>query len=152
MNSKVTGITKRIDELKVLEKEMKFGEIFHWSDSLITPTWIKSFEKGFGIFAENRLQEIRKLSVIKQWRYIETKHNPVDLITRKRLNMNFVNERFWWEGPSFLKKNEDSVEKINSSEFHFRGAGVLEIKNRSAVNLAKIDFTKQVNLQEVIDI
>ena len=31
-------------------------------------------------------------------------------------------------------------------------AGVLEIKNRSALNLVKTDFTKQVNLQEVIDI
>ena len=42
--------------------------------------------------------------------------------------------------------------KINSNEFRFRDAGVLEIKNSSAVNLAKTDFTKQVNLQEVIDI
>ena len=79
MNSKVKVITNRIDELKVLEKEMKFDEIFYWSDSPITLFWIKSFEKGFGIFVENRLQEIRKLSVIKQWRYIETKHNPADL-------------------------------------------------------------------------
>ena len=44
------------------------------------------------------------------------------------------------------------VENINSNEFRFRDASVLEIKNRSAVNLAKADFTKQVNLQEVIDI
>ena len=44
------------------------------------------------------------------------------------------------------------VENINSNEFRFRDSSVLEIKNRSAVNLAKADFTKQVNLQEVIDI
>ena len=89
---------------------------------------------------------------MKQWRYIETRHNPPDLITRKRLNMNLVNEKFWWEGPSFLKKNEEFFENIISNEFRFRDAGVLEIKNRSAVNLAKADFTKQVSLQEVIDI
>ena len=35
-------------------------------------------------------------------------------------------------------------EKIN--EFRFKDADVLEIKNRSAVNLANADFTKQVNL------
>ena len=34
----------------------------------------------------------------------------------------------------------------------FRDAGVLDIKNRIALNLAKTDFTKQVNLQEVMDI
>ena len=31
-------------------------------------------------------------------------------------------------------------------------AGVSEIKNRSALTLAKTDFTKQVNLQETINI
>ena len=89
---------------------MKFDEIFYWSDSLVTLFWIKSFEKEFVIFIENRLQEIRKLSVIKQWRYIETKHNPADLITRKRLSMNLANGKFWWERPSFLKKIEEFVE------------------------------------------
>ena len=66
--------------------------------------------------------------------------------------MNLANEKFWWEGPSFLKKREEFVEKINYNEFRFRDAVVLEIKNRLAVSLAKTDFTKQVNLQEVTDI
>ena len=34
----------------------------------------------------------------------------------------------------------------------FRDAGVSEIKNRSALTLAKIDFAKHVNLQEAINI
>ena len=89
---------------------------------------------------------------IKQWRYIETEHSPADLITRKRLNMNLANEKFWWEGSFFLKKGEEFIGKINYNEFRFRDSGVLEIKNRSAVNLAKRDFTNQVNLQEIIDI
>ena len=89
---------------------------------------------------------------IKQWRYIETEHSPADLITRKRLNMNLANEKFWWEGSFFLKKGEEFIGKINYNEFRFRDSGVLEIKNRSAVNLAKTDFTNQVNLQEIIDI
>ena len=46
------------------------------------------------------------------------------LITRKRLNMNLANEKFWWEGPSLLNKGEEFVEKINSNEFRFRDAGV----------------------------
>ena len=54
------------------------------------------------------------------------------------------------KGPSFLKKKEKFVEKINSNEFRFRDAGVLEIKNSSAVNLAKTDFTKQVNFKSLL--
>ena len=38
---------------------MKFDEIFYSSDSRTTLFWIKSFENEFGIFVENRLQEIR---------------------------------------------------------------------------------------------
>ena len=57
-----------------------------------------------------------------------------------------------WGGPSFLKKNEEFSEKIISNEFRFKDADIFEIKNRSAVNLANKDFTKQVNLQEVIHI
>ena len=34
------------------------------------------------------------------------------LITKKRLEMNLTNEKFWWERPTFLKKNEEFVEKI----------------------------------------
>ena len=41
-----------IDSIKTaLEKEMKFDEIFYWSDFLITLLWIKSFEKEFDIAA-----------------------------------------------------------------------------------------------------
>ena len=43
-----------VDSIKAaLEKEVKFDEIFYWTDSLI-----RSFEKELGIFVENRRQEI----------------------------------------------------------------------------------------------
>ena len=39
-----------VDSIKAaLEKEVKFDEIFYWTDSLI-----RSFEKELGIFVENR--------------------------------------------------------------------------------------------------
>ena len=36
----------------------------------------------------------------------------VYLITKKRLDMNLTNEKFWREGLTFLKKKEEFVEKI----------------------------------------
>ena len=79
---------------------MKFDETCYWLDSLITLFWIKSFEKECDIFVENRVREIRKLTDIKQWRHIKTKHNPADLIAGKRFNINLANENFWCEGTS----------------------------------------------------
>ena len=56
-------------------------------------------------------------------------------------------------GRTFLfKKRGEFAEKIKYNEFRFRDADFLEIKKRTAVNVAKTDFTKQINLQEVIDI
>ena len=52
--------------------------------------------------------------------------------------MNLANKKFWYEGLSYLRKNEEFVEKIKFNEFRFKD--VWEIKNRSAVNLAKTDF------------
>ena len=46
--------------ITALEKEMKFDEISYWSDCLLTLFWIKSLEKEFDIFVENRLQKIRQ--------------------------------------------------------------------------------------------
>ena len=40
--------------------------------------YIRNEVKRFKIFVANRVQLIRKKSGLNQWRYIETKKNPVD--------------------------------------------------------------------------
>ena len=43
---------------------------------LFNSVLFKSFEKEFDIFVEYRVQDIKKLTNIKQWKFMETKHNP----------------------------------------------------------------------------
>ena len=34
--------------------------------------------------------------------------------------MNLANKKFWYEGLSYLRKNEEFVEKIKFNEFRFK--------------------------------
>ena len=84
-----------------LKDELLF-DVYHWCDSQIALAWIKSTNKEFKAFIENRVTEIRKNSAIENWHYCKTMENPTDLITRKQiiyLNCN----KFWWEGTIILK-------------------------------------------------
>ena len=46
--------------------------------------------------------------------------------------MNLANKKFWYEGLSYLRKNEEFVEKIKFNKFRF--------KDVWEINLAKTDF------------
>ena len=58
---------------QALDKEMKFDKHFYWTDSQISLAWIKSTEKEYETFVENRVQEIRRKSNIEDWAYVATR-------------------------------------------------------------------------------
>ena len=70
-----------------LKEELKFDKSYYWTDSKITISWIKSVEKEFIVFVEKKVQEIQKLTDIKQWFHVDTLNNPANMITRQ----NFKN-------------------------------------------------------------
>ena len=57
--------------------------------------------KEFNVFVENRIKEIRKLTDMNSWHYVETRKNPADLITRMDI-VSFAHNQLWWGGPEFL--------------------------------------------------
>ena len=63
-------------------------------------SWIKSVEKEFNVFDENRVQKIRKLTDIKEWFYVDTLNNPADMITRQNFK-NLANENVGGTGQVF---------------------------------------------------
>ena len=78
---------------------------FYYTDSKAALSWIKSLDKEFETFVENRLKEIRKLSHYNHWNFIETSQNPADVLTIKQTFEKFKKNILYWEGPSFLKDN-----------------------------------------------
>ena len=84
-----------------------------------TPTpsflsWIRATGRVFKTFVQNRLTEIRKLSLPSKWYFCSTETNPADLITRFYTG-NLSECKLWREGPDTLKhvqKYDNKVEYV----------------------------------------
>ena len=98
---------------------VNFDEIYLWTNSKVTLSWIKAIDKEFKAFVENRLREIRNNTGIENWSYCPTEFNPADLITRVRITKNFIENKLWWEGPKFLKLKKEQLFEFSIPESNF---------------------------------
>ena len=89
-----------------LSKVLRISEVFLWTDSQVTLTWIRTENKEIQTFIENRVQETRELSDSRGWYYCNTKSNPANLLTRTQNFSNFQNCDLWWAGPNFLREKK----------------------------------------------
>lgn len=64
--------------------------------------------KEYKQFVENRVQEIRRLTDPKDWRYCPTKDNPADIASRGESVSKLSADDKWWYGPTFLLNPKDS--------------------------------------------
>ena len=69
-----TRLEKMIQE--ELEEKPTCRSIF-WSDSTCVLRYVENEDKRFQIFVVNRIPTIRDVSLPVQWRYVDTKFNPV---------------------------------------------------------------------------
>ena len=93
-------------ELKELQKEIPIYQTVYWTDSQVTLAWIRTVNKEYKTFVENRLREIRKLANPDLWRYVPTNLNPADLITRPINVSDFASDSIWFKCPNYLFENE----------------------------------------------
>lgn len=75
-----------------------------WSDSTIALAWIKKSPVLLKVFESNRVKEIQKLSVDVEWRYVGTKTNPADALSRGQYPQEFQNNSNWFQGPHWLSQ------------------------------------------------
>ncbi|CAH1980464.1 unnamed protein product [Acanthoscelides obtectus] len=84
-------------------------------------------------FVANRLSEIQTLTAEHQWRYIETKHNPADVLSRGAYPHELSDMVLWWNGPDFLSEDESNWPDVKFSVPNLpemsRGLKILEMLN-----------------------
>ncbi len=91
----------------MLVKELDYqpDEEIYWTDSSTVLQYINNETKRFPVFVANRVQFIRESTNPSQWRYVESKCNPADDASRGLSGTQFVQQKRWIDGPSFLKKS-----------------------------------------------
>ena len=85
---------------------LKPDQITYWSDSVNVLWWIRNPSRMYQVFVANRVGEIQTLTNPNQWRYVPSKENPADLLTRGAAVSMLVSMVSWWHGPSFLEQDE----------------------------------------------
>ncbi|UYV79642.1 hypothetical protein LAZ67_18000145 [Cordylochernes scorpioides] len=92
-----------------------------WTDSTTALACIKR-DMNWSVFVAGRVKKIRQNSSITDWRHVPGKENPADIPSRGASISQLITTR-WWEGPVWLKKEEqfwtqsvekESIEEVNS--------------------------------------
>lgn len=76
---------------------------FIWIDSQIVLHWIDS-DKKLPVFVKNRIDEMKTFP--GEFRYVNTKDNPADLLTRGISAQELKESKLWWSGPRWLQTDE----------------------------------------------
>ncbi|XP_037922920.1 uncharacterized protein LOC119659079 [Hermetia illucens] len=87
---------------------MEIGSIHYWTDSQIVLAWTQSRPSSFHTFVANRMSSIQELTNTSNWRYVNTKHNPADLVSRGARPSELINSKIWFQGHEFLSQPEIS--------------------------------------------
>ncbi len=94
--------------LKETEDVVNVGKVVFWVDSTAVYFWVKNDKDRYVPFVANRLPEVHNvLDELQQYqpevRYVNTKENPADLLTRVRTVEEFEEQfDFWVKGPDFF--------------------------------------------------
>ncbi|XP_072171694.1 uncharacterized protein [Diadema setosum] len=97
----------RVDSMLRRELDFNLKESIFWSDSTIVLQYIKNVEKRFHTFVGNRIAVIHEGSKPKQWRYVDTRQNPADDVSRGMTAEQLMNSDRWVNGPIFLWSEEE---------------------------------------------
>ncbi|MCP4253045.1 MAG: hypothetical protein GY775_06490, partial [Candidatus Scalindua sp.] len=84
---------------------LEIAKVHLWCDSQIALCWLCS-RKVLPVYVNNRVDEIKSLLPNAVYRYVATKENPSDLITRGVTTKQLKTSVLWWEGPSWLTTKE----------------------------------------------
>ncbi|XP_037944461.1 uncharacterized protein LOC119677260 [Teleopsis dalmanni] len=87
--------------------EYEHHPIYMWTVSEITLHWINSEPSTFQTFVAHRISKIQQLTLKEQWRHVNTKQNPADLLSRGVDPIYIQKNAMWFYGPLFLHGNQE---------------------------------------------
>ncbi|KAI2668878.1 Polyprotein P3 [Labeo rohita] len=95
--------------VKILKTELTLPihSVTLWSDSTTVLNWLLSPSCRFKVFVGTRVAEIQELTESDKWKYVPSKENPADDITKGKSLCDIGQESRWNQGPKFLRQTTD---------------------------------------------
>lgn len=89
---------------EILNKRCEIKNIFAFSDSTVTLTWIHSDSYKFHTFVANRITEINSKLPCKHWFHIDGRENPADIISRPITPKELLNRHQWFHAQEWTSQ------------------------------------------------
>ena len=83
-----------------------------WVDSTTVLAWIKAPSKVLPYFVARVSAYIRDSTLASHWRYVDTKQNPADLVSRGCSVQTLAQSSLWLQGPEFLHSGDWPAIKV----------------------------------------
>lgn len=115
--------------------ELEHIPYFMRTDSEITLLWLKKEPAELRMFVGNRIAYIQENSDIKRWSHVKSSDNPADIASRGLFPTQIAREKFWWEGPEWLKLPQQNWPIRSTS---FSDEIKINYNNELKVHLGKI--------------
>ncbi|XP_062709246.1 uncharacterized protein LOC134288424 [Aedes albopictus] len=77
-------------------------EVYLWTDSSTVLAWIRSDHRRYKQFVAHRIGEILSLTQAECWRWVPSKHNVADCLTKWVRDSEPDSNGRWFQGPSYL--------------------------------------------------
>ncbi|XP_011684966.1 PREDICTED: uncharacterized protein LOC105448210 [Wasmannia auropunctata] len=130
-------------------------QIYYWSDSTITLSWIGGEPNKWNTFVANRVAEIHRITDKASWYHIKSEDNPADPLSRGISPNKLRSKKIWWEGPEFLQ-HESTLQAYDcrSNESHIperRNVKSVVLASTNSVNPSIIQkFSSLTRLRRVV--
>ncbi|XP_055543223.1 uncharacterized protein LOC129728792 [Wyeomyia smithii] len=84
---------------------------FFWSDSTTVLSWIRSDHRRYKEYVGHRVGEILSISRLPEWKWIPTKLNVADQLTKSTRDPEMNAASTWFNGPDFMYLGEENWPK-----------------------------------------
>ncbi len=128
----------RVESYIVESLDIPSVPVYYWTDSTTVLAWIRRCDQ-WGTFVGNRIREVCRLTEPDRWYFVPGNLNPADLPSRG-CSPKYLIETRWWEGPSWLKDEEDKwpqSEKVPNEDLVMSERKKTVIQMMNSENISK---------------